>query len=172
MDSLPAYLLAPSKRPPWLRVDRVFGEMGIPKDTKAGREHFRELMKQRRRSEEPDHYGKLRRGWCLGEEGFRKELLEAMGSRMGAEHYGQERQESAAQKAESVMKDELRQRRLSRAELAALPKGHRAKVQMARRLQSETTVPVGWIAEHLGMGTRSYAYRLLYLDRKKRSGRK
>ena len=48
-SSFPAYLLPPGKRPPWLRVDRVFGEMGIPNDTKAGREHFRQQMEQRRR---------------------------------------------------------------------------------------------------------------------------
>ena len=101
-----------------------------------------------------------------------KDLLQGMGARMGAEHYGEERHESAAQRAESVVEEELRKRRLSRAELAALPKGHRAKVEMARRLQAETTVPVRWIAEHLEMGTRSYAYRLLYLDRKKRSRRR
>ncbi len=170
-SSFPAYLLPPGKRPPWLRVDRVFGEMGIPKDTTAGREQFRQGMEQRRRSEDSDSYGKIRRGWCLGEESFRKELLEGMGERMGAEHYGEERHESATQKAELVVEEELRKRRLSRAGLAALPKGHRAKVELARRLQAETTVPVGWIAEHLGMGTRSYAYRLLYLDRKRRSRR-
>ena len=170
-SSFPAYLLPPGKRPPWLRVDRVFGEMGIRHDTKAGREHFGQQMEQRRRSEVADNYGKIRRGWCLGEEDFRKELLAGMGARMGAEHYGEERHESATQRAESVVAEELRKRRLSRAELAALPKGHRAKVEMARRIQAETTVPVGWIAEHLEMGTRSYAYRLLYLDRKKRSRR-
>jgi len=31
----PAYLLAPSKRPAWLRADRVLGEWGIPKDSPA-----------------------------------------------------------------------------------------------------------------------------------------
>ncbi|HAV64486.1 MAG TPA: transposase, partial [Verrucomicrobiales bacterium] len=36
-SSWPAYLAAPSKRPAWLRVDRLLGEHGIPKDSVAGR---------------------------------------------------------------------------------------------------------------------------------------
>ncbi|HKZ17765.1 MAG TPA: transposase, partial [Geobacteraceae bacterium] len=39
-SSLGEYLKAPSRRPVWLRVDRVFGEMGIPKDSAAGRRRF------------------------------------------------------------------------------------------------------------------------------------
>ena len=42
-SSYPCYLVRPRKRPAWLRVDRVLGEMGIPKDGVAGR---RELEKQ------------------------------------------------------------------------------------------------------------------------------
>ena len=34
--SWPAYLLPPSKRPPWLRVDRLLGEYRIPKDSVKG----------------------------------------------------------------------------------------------------------------------------------------
>ncbi len=39
-SSFPAYQAAPRKRPRWLRVDRLLGEHGIPKDTKAGRRYF------------------------------------------------------------------------------------------------------------------------------------
>ena len=35
-SSWPAYLLARSKRPAWLRVDRLLGEWGIPEDSPAG----------------------------------------------------------------------------------------------------------------------------------------
>src|SRR5437899_4622024 len=34
------YLKAPGQRPAWLRVDRLFGEMRIPKDGEVGREQF------------------------------------------------------------------------------------------------------------------------------------
>jgi REP element-mobilizing transposase RayT len=36
-SSYPLYLAPPGKRPGWLRVDRLLGEMGILKDSKAGR---------------------------------------------------------------------------------------------------------------------------------------
>ena len=32
------------QRPPWLRVDRVLGEAGIPRDTEAGRQEFVQRM--------------------------------------------------------------------------------------------------------------------------------
>src|SRR5437867_10327443 len=44
------YVGVPGKRPDWLRVDRLLGEMDIPKDSKAGREHFGGLMEERRRA--------------------------------------------------------------------------------------------------------------------------
>ena len=43
------YLGAPSRRPAWLRVDRLLGEWGIPKDSVAGRRVFGERMERRRR---------------------------------------------------------------------------------------------------------------------------
>src|SRR3974377_984089 len=36
-SSYPHYLAEPSRRPRWLRVDRLLGEWGIPKDSPAGR---------------------------------------------------------------------------------------------------------------------------------------
>jgi hypothetical protein len=43
----------------------------------------------------------VRRGWCLGGEEFRRELLEQMEGRMGRHHGGVERQETAEQRAAS-----------------------------------------------------------------------
>ena len=40
-SSWPAYLCAPSRRPAWLRVDRLFGEYGVPKDSAAGRRRLK-----------------------------------------------------------------------------------------------------------------------------------
>ena len=71
----PAYLRRPKQRPAWLRVDRVLGEMGIPKDSAAGRKEFARRMEERRKQALPEDYKSIRRSWCLGEEAFRKELL-------------------------------------------------------------------------------------------------
>ena len=39
-SSWPAYLFARSKRPAWLRVDRLLGEWGMPEDSPAGRQRL------------------------------------------------------------------------------------------------------------------------------------
>src|SRR6266704_6941485 len=83
-----------------VRVDRVFGEMGIPKDSKAGREYFQGQMEQRRRQEDPRQYKALRRSWCLGDKTFRKELLAQMAERVGDSHDGAEMQETEEEKTE------------------------------------------------------------------------
>lgn len=90
-SSWPAYLLAPSKRPAWLRVDRLLGECSIPKDSPAGRQRLEQMLEERRHAETDDEFKPVRRGWCLGGEEFRQELLAQMGERIGAEHYGEER---------------------------------------------------------------------------------
>ena len=89
-----------------------------------------------------------------------------MGGRGGAEHYGDERAESAEATAEQIIAAELRRRRWQEADLKTRPKGAAAKVALAARLRAETTMTAGWIAERLGMGTRGYLNHLLYRKRK------
>ena len=165
-SSWPAYLLVPSKRPGWLRVDRVLGEWGIAKDSPAGRRQLGQALEERRGAEEGEEFKPIRRGWCFGEEVFRKELLAQMSERMGAEHYGEERAETAEALAEQIIAGDLKRRRWSKTELMTRPKGHSVKVALAARLRAETTMTVGWIAERLGMGTRGHLNHLLYRRRK------
>lgn len=63
-SSYPAYLSR--KRARWLRVDRLPGEMGIPRDSAAGRREFERQMRERVRREHIADYRPVRRGWCLG----------------------------------------------------------------------------------------------------------
>jgi len=72
------YLKPLRKRPAWLRVDRLFGEMRIAQDSQAGRRQFQILMEKRRDEENGLQWKSLRRSWCLGDEQFRQELLEQM----------------------------------------------------------------------------------------------
>ena len=44
----PAYLLAGSKRPAWLWVDRLLGEWGIPGDSPAGRQRLEQALEEQR----------------------------------------------------------------------------------------------------------------------------
>jgi hypothetical protein len=45
--------------------------------------------------------------------------------------------------------------------LPALPKGHKGKVALARRLRQETTMSLKWIAQRLHMGRWTYVSNLL-----------
>ncbi len=110
-------------------------------------------LEERRAREAGADYKKLRRGWRLGPESFRKELLQQMKERMGAEHYGPERQETVQEHAEGIVAEELRRRRWGEEELDQRAKGHAEKVAMELRLQAETAVTVRWIAERQRMGS-------------------
>jgi REP element-mobilizing transposase RayT len=161
-SSWPEYLHARRKRPAWLRVDRVLGEMGIPKDSAAGRRKLERVMEARRGGEEGAAYKSIRRGWFYGEKAFKKELLGQMSERLGPEHYGEERQESQAEKAGQVVAEELRRRRWTEAVLGQRKKGDVEKIRIAVRLREETLVTVAWIAERLQMGSVANVNTLLY----------
>jgi len=155
-SSLVEYVKAASRRVRWLRVDRLFGEMRIPKDSAAGREQFERMMETRRQRDEPGQWQALRRGWCLGEAAFRMELLEQMSEHFGRHHGGSERLETAEAKAQRIVKEEMARRGWGAAELEQRRKADAEKIKIARRLRAETTMTWAWIAERLAMGTSGY----------------
>ena len=165
-SSWPEYLKKPRQRPVWLRVDRLLGEMRIPKDSPAGRRELERLVEARRSAEEGGTYQPIRRGWFLGEKTLKKELLAQMKEQMGAEHYGEERQETAEAQAEEMIAEELRRCRWQEGDLGRRAKGDTVKVALAARLRAETVMTVKWIAERLQMGTPGYVNYLLYRWRK------
>ena len=85
---------------------------------------------------------------------------------MGAEHYGEERQETAEATAESIVREELRRHRWQEADLRRRIKGDRVKIAIATRMRSETTMTVKWIAGRLQMGSCGYTNHLLHLNQK------
>jgi REP element-mobilizing transposase RayT len=167
-SSWPEYQKPPRKRWPWLRVDRLLGEYRIPKESAAGRRVLAQALEARRAAESDADYKPIRRGWCFGDKAFRKELVEQMSEHIGAEHYGEERMETAAVKAERIIAAELKRRKWKEEDLSQRAKGDPGKVRIAARLRAETTVTVAWIADRLGMGAPGYAHHLLYQKRKKR----
>ena len=160
-SSYPAYLQAPSLRPCWLRGDRVLGENGIPGDTLAGRERFERVMEQRRAEAAEAGYKPIRRGWCFGEARFREELLAQVSGQLGANHFGEERQESAEQKAMRLIEEDLRKLGWSREQLRSQRVSDPDKIEVARRLRRETTMDLKWIASQLGMDSWRYLSKLL-----------
>ncbi len=162
----PEYLKQPGKRPGWLRVDRLLGEYHIPEDSAAGRRRLEEALERRRGAEEGDAYKVIRRGWFLGKEALKQELLAQVSKKAGQWHFGEAVQESAEAKAERIAVEELRKRKWDDQVLASRRKGDAGKVLIAQRLRRETTMTLAWIAQRLRMGTKTHLAHLLYWKRR------
>jgi hypothetical protein len=107
-SSFPLYLAAREHRPQWLRADRLLGEHGIQHDTPATRKEFERQMERRRLEEvSPEALEEFRQAWCIGAEEFRRECLQRMEDRVGENHPGRTRLETAQSKADRIVAEEL-----------------------------------------------------------------
>ncbi len=170
-SSFVEYLKAPSRRVSWLRVDRLLGEWRIPKDSPAGRKEFARVMEERRRRQDGQEFGALKRGWCLGDEAFRRELLEQVQVGPGPSHYGEVLREAVELKAQRLLQEGLRKLGWSEQDLAQKRKGDEGKVKLALELRNNTTMPLEWIAGRLQMGTRGYLTWPLQRQKTQRQGK-
>ena len=121
-----------------------------------------------RRLEEADEEALqvLRRGWCLGSEEFRQKLMGLMEGKLGDNHSGELRRETAEQKANRIISHELCRRGWTESDLAARRRSDPGKLAIAVRLRNETILPVKWIAARVQIGTAKGAKAVLH-----RSGR-
>jgi REP element-mobilizing transposase RayT len=162
-SSYAAYIGRPGLRPTWLRVDRLLGEHQIPRDSVARRREFSAHMEQRRSHESgaDAEFRQVRRGWCFGDEEFRKELTASAFHRVGPSHHSSRRYETQEEKAAKIVKEELQQIGWTKADLTRRPKGAKEKIAVAQRLRTETTMTLKWIASRLEMGTWTNVSNLL-----------
>jgi putative transposase len=160
-SSFPLHLAALETRPSWLRGDRLFGELGIQSLGEAGRAEF-EQRTEARRAESNEEFDRVRRGWYFGGEQFRSELLAKVEGEARGHHFGAEIHEASEAKATRILDEELRRAVWSEAELKLRQKGDPQKLQIARRLRTETTMTLQWIANRLHMGTKTHLSHLLY----------
>ena len=156
--------------PPWLCWRRVFGELGIKGEGRRQRLEYRLGLEVRWGEEgKEDQWKKLRRGWCLGDLEFKKELLgrlQGMKSGVKAENWS----------GEAVCEnEELMAERLLKQGIGALTKGghdwSRAgewkkgdwrRAWLAWWILSRSRVGLKWVAKRLGRGyftAASNAYR-------------
>ena len=123
-------------------------------------------MEERRTQEAGGDWKAIRRGWCLGDEDFRRELLAQMDGQLGEHHYGEERQASAEAKAEGLVRAALKKARWTEADLRLRRKSDGVKIKLAAQLRQETTMTLKWIAERLAMGAWTHLNKRLYEHRK------
>ena len=140
----------------------MLGEWGIPNDSPAGRLQFGSYLEARRRAEEEPDYDPYRKGWCIGSQELRQELLAQVSQLASAAHRGPEIQESGLAKAQRILQEELKALGWAAQHLQVYPKGDARKVRIAQRLRSQTTMTLAWIAEQLHMGVPTHLACLLY----------
>ena len=156
------YLAAPRRRPPWLRVDRLFGEHGLTREGLASRREFsRRLEAQRPGTVDNTTERRLGTGWLLGGEQFLPRLLERLEGKMKEHHGGEERRETELERARSLMAREMAAAGWDETRLRTERKAHPTKIRIARLLRTETTMPLKWIAAQLGVGSWTYLNHLL-----------
>lgn len=158
-SSLPWHLAARDHRPAWIRTDRLLAEHGLLQDTPAARQEFERRLEDRRRqeAEKPSDWSQLQHGWCVGSDAFQQKLLEMIAGTLGGSHSGALKRESAEAKAERIVAEELHRLAWTESDLAHRLKGDPAKLAIAHRLRTETTLTVKRIAERLHLGTAKSA---------------
>jgi hypothetical protein len=82
-----------------------------------------------------------------------------------ANHLTQTRYETAEQKARRIVQEELDKLGWTEAELAKRAKGDARKIRIARRLRTETTMTLKWIANQLRTGAGAHVANRLYRAR-------
>jgi len=123
-------------------------------------------MEARRGPENASEFKALKRGWCVGGEAFRRELLEQVAAGPVERHYGAAVREAIEAKAERLVREGLNKLGWAEEDLALARKGDERKVRLAVGLRSNTTMPLAWIATRLQMGKRGYLAWLLQQQQK------
>jgi hypothetical protein len=145
-----------------MRVDRLLGEHGIGQDSAAGRQEFERQMERRQREAVAEEALKpLRRGWYLGSEQSKEQMLELMEGKLGESHSGELHRETAEPRANRIIAEELARRGWQESELATHRRSDRGKQAIAARLRSETTLPIKWIPSRVQTGTAKEARSVL-----------
>ena len=143
---------------------------GLTPQTAGGRQEFEQRMESLRAGQSDEEaFEPIRRGWCLGSEEFKRQMLERMDGQLGEHHAGDLHRENAAGRAERIIAEELQRLGWSEADLISQPKNASGKLDLAARLRRETTMPVKWIAARAHLGTSKSANSKLHLWMKNNS---
>ena len=162
-SSYPYYLLPPRRRPFWLCVDRVLGNVACAND-RAGRRAYSEFL-ERQAAAWHDEEGRkaleqgwkgIRRGWYLGDRAFRDMLIDRLDDVLAdherASYSGSQVTCHDEREAEALIRRGMEVLGLSEDDLAALNKGALPKCALAWLAHSRSTVSHRWLGRRLHMG--------------------
>lgn len=167
-SSYPAYAGKLRDFPEWLHRDRLLSACGLEEGTSGYRVRYRALIESRMQGEtsaslesEREWVEKqLKRGWYIGDELFRDQLVKMIGENSDNLR-GQQRRAHDEMEAERLLKQALDVLGLEESKLKAMKSTHSGKQAIAWLLKKRTTVTVVWIAVRLGMGHRTSASRAI-----------
>lgn len=176
------YALLPSRRPKWLAAEEGLQAFGCA-DTTKGRRAWVKRLDQRAQEEARESCGvptrdtmadarksNLRHGWYWGTQAFAEQALKfAEGVLRKPRHRNyrtsdEQRAHGEAQAREKLASG-LKQAGLTLKGLAALPGSDPRKVAIAHTIRKETTMSLGWIAEHLAMKSAANVSQQLFRHR-------
>ncbi|MCF7818881.1 MAG: transposase [Kiritimatiellales bacterium] len=161
-SSYPLYL-KPAKRPDWLCVDRVLGNF-LWLDNPAGRKQYREHMLLRvleiSACDDPAEcdaqWKEIRRGWFLGDEAFRKALLnrinDVVAGKQRSSFSGDQVLGHDETEAERWVQLGLKALGLADEQLRGMKKNCVDKYAIAWLVRRNTCVKNQWIKDRLKMG--------------------
>jgi len=161
-SSYPGYVFK-RKRPLWLCVERVMGELGL-EDTRSGRQQFMAHMQRRilgvRHAKNPwsadEQWPQIRRGWHFGGKSFKSEMLErltdVLNQDTGTPFGGDIIQEHDEHRAEKLIQTGIGELGIRDDDLSAMPGCCPEKYALAWLVRRKTSVKVTWIKERLHMG--------------------
>ena len=139
------------------------GELGL-KDSRNGRIRFAEHMEHRilgiRHADKPweadEQWKKIRRGWHLGGEAFKAEMLERISGVIsrdkGTPFGGDVVQAHDEHRAEILLKEGMAKLNINDSDLADMPGCSQEKYALAWLVRRNTSVKVTWIKKRLQMG--------------------
>ena len=157
-SSYPAYI-GKMKKPIWLETRRVLESCGM---TRPG---YRQYMQGRVQEvlggskTVAGEWKALRRGWCLGGDAFREEMLARIGARVAPrkrESYSGEGVKGCDRKrAEDYLQRGLQALKAGQMEFQGWKTTDERKQALTWLIRSSTRVSCGWLCEQLGLGHRS-----------------
>lgn len=152
-----------AKRPEWLCVDRVLGAFEWL-DDRSGLAAFSQMMLKRSMEvygcahpmEFDARWKAIRRGWCLGDEDFRKEMEGLVDERINQydrrSYLGEEARQHDEREARRLLHAGLERVGASLEQLPSLRKSDPRKKVVAWLIRRNTSIGNRWICENLSMG--------------------
>lgn len=156
------WLQHPDERTAWYSTGQALAGAGSLADTPAGRNSYHEYMiwlSANSGEQQRLGFDRMSKGWALGSETFKHELVSEEECRRSALDLGTPETREAR---ELVWAEEIRRLKamLPRDLNAADTKSADWKVAVATRMKDVTTASNRWLAEHLGMGSLFAVSRL------------